>query len=105
MAANFIVKQPASYPVRYQNLAWVGTGTVISTGFGVGVQHIRVCAQTAGYCAIDNLGTVPTTAGGLGMFIPNSTVGGEYFCVRPGEIFSWSSTSTSSGVISVTEMA
>lgn len=103
---NFIVKQQASRIVKMQNIQWTGTGTVVSTNFASGTQHIRVCSQLAGWMAIDNLGTVPTTAGGLGAFLPNSTVGGEYFTCTPGEIFSFSSTTTSSGSwISISEMA
>jgi hypothetical protein len=91
-------KQPASRILKMQNLAWTGTGTVVSTSFVNETFQLRVCAQTAGWIAIDSVGqssTVPTTAGGAGIFIPASTVGGEYFITTPGQILSFSSTTTS----------
>ena len=62
--------------------------------------------------------TIVTSAGGVGMVITGITTGfpaavttvagmsvPEYFAVSPGQIFMFSSTSTSTGACSVTEMA
>jgi len=104
-------KQPASRPFKYQVVGWTGSGTALSTYFTSQTYQIRICSQTAGWAIIDstrgdlNGGTIPTTAGGIGEFVPASTVGGEYFTVSPGQSFLWASTSTSSFYISITEMA
>jgi hypothetical protein len=108
-------KQPASRIIKFQNLAWAGTGTVASTNFTAQTYQIRICSQIPIWFSVDNstgsgalLATVPTTAGGLGAFLPNSTVGGEYFTVSPGQIFTFASTTTSTGVgtiVSLQEMA
>lgn len=108
-------KQPASRPITYQNLAYTGGASpstgVVSAKFGVATQQIRVISTLAGWMSIDQSttagsGTVGSTAiPGVGMQIPASTVGGEYFTVTPGQVFNFASTSTSSGNISITEMS
>ena len=104
---HFWDKQPASRLIKPQALAWAGTGTVVSTAFTGETFQVRVCSQVAGWFNVDVTGqsSTPTTAGGIGYFIPASTVGGEYFSVSPSMILSFSSTSTSSGTISCAEMA
>ena len=104
---RFFDKQPASRLIKQQNLAWTGTGTVVSTLFAGETFQVRLCSQVAGWFNIDVTGqsSTPTTAGGIGYFIPASTVGGEYFQSVPSQILSFSSTSTSSGVVSCAEMA
>jgi hypothetical protein len=104
---RFFDKQPASRLIKQQNLAWAGSGTLVSTLFAGETFQVRVCSQVAGWFNIDVTGSssTPTTAGGIGYFIPASTVGGEYFIVSPSQILSFSSTSTSSGVVSVAEVS
>jgi hypothetical protein len=104
---RFFDKQPASRLIKQQNLAWTGSGTVVSTLFGGETWQVRICSQVAGWVNIDVTGqsSTPTTAGGVGFFVPASTVGGEYFIVSPSQILSFSSTSTSSGTVSVAEAA
>ena len=98
-------KSPSSRIIRAQALQWTGTGTLTSTPFGSETFQIRVAVQAPGWIAIDNLGTVPTTAGGLGTFI-STQVAGESFTCSPGQLFSYSSTTTSSGPwVSFSEMA
>jgi hypothetical protein len=103
----FVGKQPSSRLIKQQNLAWTGTGTVVSTLFAGETWQLRLCSQVAGYFNIDVTGqsSTPTTAGGIGYFIPASTVSGEYFSVSPSQILSFSSTSTSTGIISLAEMS
>ena len=109
-------KQPASRPNVYQVLQ-CNSATVISTFFKAGTQQIRVAAQINGWGSVDqSTGSVGvTSAGGTGMLITGGTtsalpsvytqVSAEYFTVSPGQFFSFSSTSTSSGAVTVTEMA
>ncbi len=110
-----IDKQPSSRPLVQQVLLY-NSATVISTFFKQGTQQIRVCAQCNGWGSIDQTtGTVGvSSAGGAGMIITGGTTsalsvvysapGFEYFTVTPGQFFSFSSTSTSTFSISVTEM-
>ena len=113
-------KQPASRPITYQNFVYTGgtspTTTVYSAKFGPSTQQIRVISSLAGWCSIDqstvaaSTSVLSATVGstnipGTGMQIPASVTGGEYFIVTPGQLFTFASTSTSSGNISVTEMS
>ncbi len=109
-------KQPASRPNFYQVLQY-NSATVISTFFKQGTAQIRVSAQCNGWGSIDqSTGSVGvTSAGGAGMIITGGTTSAlsavytapafEYFTVTPGQFFSFSSTSTSTFAVSITEMA
>ncbi len=111
-----IDKQPSSRPLVYQVLQY-NSATVISTFFKTGTQQIRVAAQCNGWGAVDQTtGSVTaTSAGGAGMIITGGTTSAlsvvysapsfEYFTVTPGQFFSFSSTSTSTFSITVTEMS
>lgn len=108
-------KQPGSRPLTCQTIFYVG-GATPSTGvytaqFGVATQQIRVISTLYGWGAVEqSTSAVSAIVGssnipGVGMQIPASTVGGEYFTVTPGQNFSFASTSTASGAICITEMA
>ncbi len=117
---DFFSKQTASRPNIYQNITYTGgaspTTTVYSAKFSPGTQQIRVFSSLAGWCSVD-ISTVAasttvqsatvgsTNIPATGMFIPAATVQGEYFAVMPGQLFTFASTSTSSGYVSITEMA
>ncbi len=119
MASGFD-KQAASRPNIYQVLQY-NSATAISAKFSPGTQHIRVMAQVGGWGTINNTTSetvIASSAGGVGMIITGLTTGypagatavagspyPEYFAVTPGQIFIFSSTSTSTGAITVTEMA
>ena len=108
-------KQPASRPIKYQVLQY-NSATVISTFFAANTCQIRVSAQCNGWGAIDQTtGSVTvSSAGGAGMIITGGTTSAlsvvysapsyEYFTVTPGQFFSFSSTSTSTFSVTVTEM-
>jgi hypothetical protein len=110
-------KQPSSRIVKIQNLTWLGSGTLATTNFTSETYQIRICSQIPIWFSVDNstaagplLSTLPTTTGGVGTFLPNSTVGGEYFACSPGQILVVSSTSSSTlgtagNFISIQEMA
>ena len=117
--ANYWQKQPGSRPIKYQVLQ-SAAATVWSTKFGPNINQIRVASQIGGWGTVNNTtadSVVPTSGGGVGMIITGQstfgsvgTLGGgfgpaEYFSVNPGQIFMFSSTSTSTGAVSVTEMA
>jgi hypothetical protein len=96
-------KQHGSRENVDQVLAYLGGGaTVASNKFGTATQQIRVVTEVQGWLSIGASTTV--TVGTNGMKIaPN--VEGEYFTVTPGQLAAFNSTSTSTGYVSVTEMA
>jgi hypothetical protein len=103
---NYFSKAPSSRLNKYQSLQWPGTGTLVCTYFSAETYQIRVSTQLSGWIAVDNIGSVPTSAGGTGAWFPNTSSVGEYFTVTPGQLFSFSSTTTSSGAwVSVCEMS
>ena len=107
MGANYQFKQSSSKPNRQQVLQY-NAATCFSSGFAVGVQQIRVLSQLAGWGTINQSTSdliIASSAGGTGMIIAANTSGGEYFTVQSGQIFVFSSTSTSNAAISVTEMS
>jgi hypothetical protein len=97
-------KQPSSRILLNQYLQYTGNQTSVpSTAFSPQTYQIRVISQVAGYIAIDSA-SVSATAQSSSMFIPASTVGGEYFQVVPGQILAFNSTSTTTGFCNITEM-
>jgi len=104
--SNYWGKQPSSRIILTNNVAWTGTGTAVSTTFSAQTRQVRVASPVNGWLNIDitGLSSTPTTAGGIGVFI-GASVQGEYFAVSPSQILSFSSTSTSSGSVAVSEMA
>jgi len=113
-------KQSASRPIKYQVLNY-NSATTWTTKFGNSIQHIRVMSQLGGWGTINDStadSVIATSAGGVGMFITGISTGTpgaatiatgspypEYFAVTPGQIFVFSSTSTSTGACTITEMA
>jgi hypothetical protein len=77
--SNFCGKQPSSRISKTQNLQWTGTGILVSTNFVPQTYQIRVATQIAGWMAVDNLGTVPTAAGGLGTWPPTRSLNRRLF--------------------------
>jgi hypothetical protein len=101
--ASAFDKQHASRENVDQVLAYLGgDATVASNKFAVATQQIRVVSEVQGWLSIGSSTTV--TVGSNGMKIaPN--VEGEYFTGTPGQLAAFNSTSTSTGYVSVTEIA
>lgn len=118
--ASAFSKQSGSRPHTYQVIQY-NSATVFTTKFGNSTQQIRVMAQIGGWGTVNDTtadSVIATSGGGVGMIITGLTTGypaavttvagspyPEYFSVTPGQIFTFSSTSTSTGAISVTEMS
>jgi uncharacterized protein YaiE (UPF0345 family) len=102
--ANFYPTQSASRFQKNNNVTYTGSGTVVSTNFSSQTRQIRVVTNITGgvYLVTANSTTDVTTVTG-GMFIAANNYP-EYFTVSPGQIAAMSSSSTSSGVIAITEM-
>jgi hypothetical protein len=102
---NYLNKQPSSRPIKYQVLAYTGGGSSVpSTNFGNSIQQIRVCSEVQGWFVIGDGTSVSCTAQSSALKI-QANVDEEYFTVTGGQMAAFNSTSTSSGMISVTEMA
>ena len=102
MAAAY-EKQHSSRQNITQVLAFLGSGaTVASTNFGPSTQQVRVVSEVQGWISIGASTTV--TVGTNGSKIA-ANVDAEFWTVTPGQLAAFNSTSTSTGFISITEMA
>lgn len=104
--ADFLSKQHASYPTKYQKVSY-NAATGFSTTFMTGTNHVRVVTQLAVWATVNQTtsdSVIASSAGGVGMFIAANQAG-EYFTVRPGQFMTFASSSTSTGDLSVTEMS
>jgi hypothetical protein len=101
---SYFSKQMSSRPIKYQNLSYAGSASVPSTNFNSECFQIRVVSDLAGYLVIGDGTAVSATAQSGSMKI-SANVAGEYFAVTPGQMAAFISTSTSSGNVSITEMA
>jgi len=103
-------KATASRIIKAQVLAWAGTGTSQSTTFATETNQVRVISQINGWISIDNSGTAITTASNAftgGVYIAANTANGDYFTVTPGQILTFTSSTTGttgSDIVSVAEM-
>lgn len=99
-------KAPSSRIIGAQIVQWPGSGTVVSTNFGSQTYQVRVISQINGYISVDGSSTIISTstfAGGT--FIAANTASGDYWTCLPGQFLSFTSTTTSSGgFVSVSEM-
>jgi hypothetical protein len=109
---SYITKNPSNYPLKYQTLNYAGGAsggaTVFTTPFTSQTEQIRVLSQVSGWASIDQTTSSITVTSGsgsnTGMLLAANTAQGDYFTVRRGQFFSFCSTTTSSGSMSVTEM-
>ena len=86
-----------------QVLAYLGGGTTVASNkFGTATQQIRVVSEIQGWLSIGSSTAVTADSNGM-KIAPN--VNREYFTTAPGQIAAFNSTSTSTGCVSVTEMA
>ena len=108
---GYIDKAPASRINKGQVLAWAGTGTAVSTTFLSQTRHVRVISQINGYVIVEpsatqgTLMSTSTFAGGV--FIAANTANGDYFAVNPGEVLTFTSSTTGttgSSIVSIGEM-
>jgi hypothetical protein len=102
--ANYWGKQNASRVVRSQQMDWTGSGTVASTTFTGQTVQIRAVSDVKGYLSFASTGISSSSRGGSAAEISAGQVG-EYFTVSPGGVVAWSSTSTSSGSVLISEMS
>jgi hypothetical protein len=104
--ASFYPTQSASRIVVHNNVLYTGnTTTVVSTKFGPQTRQIRVVTNITGgvYLSVTD-STAVTIASTTGAFVAANNFP-EYFTTNPGQVACINSTSTTTGMISVTEMS
>jgi hypothetical protein len=102
--ASFYPHQPSSRVIRGQELDYSGSGTLVTTNLSAQTYQVRIASDVRGYVVFGS--TSPTTTSrdtSFAEIFPN--LRGEYFTVTPGQLISFSSTSTSSGSVLISEMA
>jgi hypothetical protein len=86
-------------------LAYAGGGaSVPSTAFGPETWQIRVVTEVQGWLVVGDGTSVSCTAQSGSMKI-NANTDEEYFTVTPSQMCAFNSTSTATGMVSVTEMS
>ena len=107
--ANYWGKQPSSKPNVYQALAYAGGGTSVpSTNFGPQTYQVRVVSEVQGWIVFgvgSTSGTNLSCTAQSGSAKINANTDEEFWTVQPGMMCAFNSTSTSTGMISITEMS
>ena len=106
--SNYWAKQPSSFPNVYQVLAYAGgSSSVPSTNFGPQTYQVRVVSEVQGWLVFgagSTSGTTLSCTAQSGSYKINANTDEEYISVHPGMMCAFNSTSTSSGMVSITEM-
>jgi hypothetical protein len=104
--ANFRPPQSASRIIKHNNVLYAGgLATVISTQLGPQTYQIRVSTNISGgvYFSVTDSSAATITAPTGGAFVAANNYP-EYFSTSPGQVVAANSTSTTTGVISITEV-
>jgi hypothetical protein len=103
--SNYWGKQLSSRPIRIQELDWTGSGTLVTTTLLPQTWQVRVFSDVRGYLSFGSTSPSSTSRDTATVEIGANNPA-EYFTVTPGNfLLAWSSSSTSSGSILITEMA
>lgn len=97
-------KARSSRATRINELDYTGSGTQATTPMGSQTYQVYVVSDVRGYLSFGS--TTPTTTSrdtATIELMPN--VAGSYWTVTPGQVLSFSSSSTSSGSVLITETA
>ena len=102
--AQYWGKAPSSRPIVYQALAYTGNATSVpSTAFSPQTVQIRVVSEVQGWLTFDGSGVSATVASSSMKISAN--VAPDFITVAAGGFCAFNSTSTSSGFVSICEMA
>jgi hypothetical protein len=102
--ANYWGKAPSSRVIKGQELDWTGSGTLVTTNLSAQTLQVRVASDVRGYLNFAST-SISSSSRGVSFAEIFSNLTGEYFTVGAGSVIAWSSTSTSSGSILISEMA
>jgi hypothetical protein len=103
--ANFYPPQSASRVIKHNNVLYAGgLAAVISTQLSAQTRQIRVATNISGgiYFSVTDSSAATITAPTGGAFVAANNFP-EYFTTTPGQVVCINSTSTTTGVISITE--
>jgi hypothetical protein len=99
--SNYWGKAPSSRVLLNQTIQYTGDkDTHASSAFSAQTYQVRTVAQVAGYLNFDSA-TVTSTPGS-GVLINANQV--DFWTVTPGSYLAYTSTSTSTGAVTITEM-
>jgi hypothetical protein len=101
---NYWGKQPSSRVIKGQQLDWTGSGTLATTNLTSQTLQVRIASDVRGYVSFASTSISSSSRdGSFAEIFPN--LRGEYFTVAAGSVLAWSSSSTSSGSVLISEMA
>jgi hypothetical protein len=101
--SNFLSKAPSSRVIRGQELDWVGSGTLVTTNLSLGVNQCRIVSDVRGFVSFSSTSISSSSRGtSFAEILPN--LAGEYFTCAANSVIAWSSSSTSSGSVLISEM-
>ena len=101
----FINKAPSSRPIKYQVLAYGGGGSSVpSTNFSSETWQVRVVSEVQGWIVFGD-GTAVSCTAQSGSAKINANTDEEFWTVSPSQMCAFNSTSTATGMVSITEMA
>jgi hypothetical protein len=107
--SNYIGRQPSSRPIVYQVLAYGGNAaSVPSTNFSAQTYQIRVVSEVQGWLVVgvgSTSGTTLSCTAQSGSMKINGATDEEYLTVTPGMMCAFNSTSTSTVMVSITEVS
>src|SRR5262252_4911078 len=99
---SYFEKARSSRAIKINELDYTGSGTQVTTNLGSQTYQVFVVSDVRGYLSFGS--TAPTTTSrdtATIEIIPN--VQGSFWTVTPGMVLSFSSSSTSSGSVLITE--
>jgi hypothetical protein len=102
--SNYWGKQPSSRVIKGQELDWVGSGTLVTTNLTAQTLQCRIVSDVRGYVSFQSTSISSSNRDGSFAEISGSLTP-EYFTVAAGSLIAWSSSSTSSGSILISEMS
>ena len=101
---NFWGKAPSSRVIKGQEVDWTGSGTLVTTNLTPETFQIRVATDVRGYLSFASTSISSSNRdGSFAEIFPN--LQGEYFTVAAGSVIAFSSSSTSSGSVLISEMS
>jgi hypothetical protein len=99
--SNYWGKQPSSRVLLNQTIQYLGDKASYATSaFSAQTYQLRTVAQVAGYVNFDS--STVTSTPGSGTIVNANTV--DFWTVTPGSFLAYTSSSTSSGAVTLTEM-
>jgi hypothetical protein len=102
--SNYFGKMPSSRPIRLNELDWTGSGTLQTTNFSPQTSQVRIVSDVRGYASFGST-SISTSSRGVATVEIFPNLRGEYFVCQGAGFICWSSTSTSSGSVLITEMS